>query len=447
LERSLVSFDATSARYALHDLMRLVAREAFKYQPGHSFATGSEERLRVAELRMTRHYCKTLATAERLYLQGGDDVKRGLSLFDTEVDGIRHGWGSAARSLAEADYTELARDYALAAPHVAGLRVAERERRELLGQAVEASSWLGDRKSGGWITTLVGETHGEMRQYAQAIVHFERGLAIALETGDRTGEALALIGLGDSQQESGDASAAVRTLVRALEVVRATGNRRKEGQALGCLGRARAALGDVSESIALYEQWLAIAREIGDRWSEGQATGCLGLAYISLGNRPEAIASFERWLAITKEVGYKAGEGAALGNLGHARYQAGDLEAAATCYQQWLAVARQIGDRPQQGDALGNLGRVHADREDFPQSLSCQQQRLAIARETEDTESEGYALLGLARTLAALGQRDDALWHAERSLERLESVRSAGSADARRVIATLGNLETKHRTG
>jgi tetratricopeptide (TPR) repeat protein len=439
LDRSLITFEPKAGRYALHDLMRLVARDAFKYRPEHPLAMGSAERIQIAELRLARHYCGVLATAERLYLQGGEGVSRGLALFDTEADSIRYGWQRAVNSLDERDYAELARDYPLDAPLVTSLRIPEGERKNLLEQAVEASSRLGDRKGEGRAITGLGETHFDLGQFRTSIACYERGLAIAIEVRDRLGEGLALSGLGEAQAELGETRAAIIIYERALVVFRELGDLRREGQALGSLGRAQAELGDISTAVGLYQRWMAIARQIGDQWSEGQATGCLGLAHASLGNLREAVTSYERWLAITRQIGYKRGEAAALGNLGHAHADLGDLDTATSCYEQWLAVTQEIGDRRGQGDAIGNLGRIYTEQGDLPKSLSCQELRLVIARETEDAESEGFALFGIAHNLMALGRRDEAVQRAEQSLGRLESVRSPRVEDVRRAIVKWSN--------
>jgi hypothetical protein len=92
LDRSLVSYYKTSNRYALHDLMRPIAQDPFQ---GASYHPGDEEsakRIRSAERNFSLHYCQVLRVAERTYLQGNEDVLRGLTIYDLEEENIRQGW-------------------------------------------------------------------------------------------------------------------------------------------------------------------------------------------------------------------------------------------------------------------------------------------------------------------------------------------------------------------
>ena len=442
LDRSLLSFDSESGRYELHDLIQLVARNVFKYLTDHPLDAGTDERIHTAHLRFSRHYCEVLATSEELYLQGKVGVARGLALFDSEADNIRHGWRRAVNSLGVKEYSELARDYPLRALHVAGLRVPECEMKKHFEQALTASSQLGDRRSEGRAITGLAESHFDLGQFRASITFYERGISIACEVGDRLGEGMAINGLGEARAELGETQAAITIYERALAAFQEVGDRRREGQVLGSLGRAYTIIGDIPRAVRLFDQWMKIAQEIGDQWSEGQATGCFGLAHASLGNLQEAIKCYVRWLAITQKIGYKRGEAAALGNLGHAHANLGDYNTAVTYYEQWRSVAKEIGHHRGEGDAIGNLGRIYAEQGDIPKSLLCMEQRLAIAKETEDAEAEGYALIGIARIMMLLGRREDAIQYAKQSQGRFELVKSDKAEDVRLKLVEWSQLTT-----
>jgi hypothetical protein len=92
LDRSLVQYDGDTERYDLHDLMRLVARDAFRYVDGHAEQETTEERIHNAERRFAEFYCAILDAANQLYRQGHKGVLAGLDLFDGEEPNIRQGW-------------------------------------------------------------------------------------------------------------------------------------------------------------------------------------------------------------------------------------------------------------------------------------------------------------------------------------------------------------------
>jgi len=99
LSRSMVLYDPAQHRWRLHDLMRDLAG-------GHAAAEvlraplDLAARLAAARRRHAYHYHGVLATAEDLYLKGGEHVLSGLALFDRERRNIETGqaWGRAVRS-------------------------------------------------------------------------------------------------------------------------------------------------------------------------------------------------------------------------------------------------------------------------------------------------------------------------------------------------------------
>ena len=175
-----------------------------------------------------------------------------------------------------------------------------------LGEMLVADNWRGiaahegaalalvrdlrvaDPEVAGFILSALGNAHGRLGGFSQAIAYHTQCLAIAREVGDRAGE----------------------------------------GGAYGNLGNAHYSLGNFSQAIAYHTQDLAIAREVGDRAGEGMSYGNLGNAHQSLGDFSQAIEYHTQHLVIAREVGDRAGEGTAYGNLGNAHYRMGDFSQA-----------------------------------------------------------------------------------------------------------------------
>jgi hypothetical protein len=80
LRRSMLMYDEADGRYRLHDLMRDVGRVSLE---GEDQAT-VERRLAEAAARHAQHYCRVLRVANESYLKGGDNLLRGLALYDLE---------------------------------------------------------------------------------------------------------------------------------------------------------------------------------------------------------------------------------------------------------------------------------------------------------------------------------------------------------------------------
>jgi hypothetical protein len=78
LRYSMVEWDEASGRYRLHGLARLFASSRL-----------SEVERTAARRRHAEHYREVLALAGDLYLEGVDDLMRGLTLFDLEWPNIQ----------------------------------------------------------------------------------------------------------------------------------------------------------------------------------------------------------------------------------------------------------------------------------------------------------------------------------------------------------------------
>ena len=350
--RSLVEYDGPTQRYSLHELLRPVAGEAFAFVPNHPLHAGAADRLLAADRRFAGHYAAVLAVADKLYLQGHENVLRALALFDLEVGNIRHAQAWAAKQFATERYSAFAADmcvrYALAGVEASVLRLSVRERIRWLEMAVDAAQQL-EKKD--WVGMALGN-------------------------------------LGNAHCDLGDARTAIGYFEAYLAIVRDTGDRRGEGNALGNLGNVHADLGEARTAITYYEQVLAIARDIGDRRGEGTALGNLGAAHYDLGDAQTALAYFEQDLAITREMGDRRGEGKALGNLGNAHAALGDARTAIGYHEQNLAIARDTGDRRGEGYAYWNMALALNSLGRRADAISHAAHALAIRETIEDPNAE-----------------------------------------------------------
>src|SRR5205085_1920959 len=98
---SLLEFDTTTERYRLHDLARVWAVGRMPAEAGEA-----------ARLRHAAHYRDLLAFAHALYLEGGENVLKGLALFDQEQANIEAGQRWVAASEGNELAAALCSDYA-----------------------------------------------------------------------------------------------------------------------------------------------------------------------------------------------------------------------------------------------------------------------------------------------------------------------------------------------
>ncbi len=378
VRRSLVIYDASTKRYRLHDLARLFIKSKL-----------SDAERMVGSKRHATHYKVVLSAADALYLQGGEELIRGLALFDLEWGNIKEGyaWVSTQGVEADEDMTQLGITYADAGVFILDLRLHSRERIRWLEIALAAATRLKNRACEGTTLGNLGNAYGDLGEIRHAIQCFEQALLITREIGDRKGE----------------------------------------GAALGNLGNASAILGETQRAIEFYEERLLIAREIGDRRGEGVVLGNLGTAYATLGETQRAIQTYEERLLIAREIGDRRGEGNVLGNLGNAYAALGETQRAIQFCEEQLTIVREIGDRRGESSALGNLGNAYAALGETQRAIQFYEQILLIHREIGDRRGEGTDLWNISLALDMLGLRDQAIQHAQQSLmirEQIEDPRA-----------------------
>lgn len=345
---SLVNFVPSAAsakgRYRLHDLARRYANSRMDF--GACSA---------AEQQHAEYYRDIFSAATRLYLQGGNNIMRGLVLFDTEWGNIQAGQAWAEKNCETNDRAAaLCGDYA-DWPFLLELRLHPIERIRWFETALISAQRLEDRGKEAAHLGNLGITYAVLGETRKAIDYYKQALTIDREIGDRRGEGADLGNLGLAYADLGEARKAIEFYEQYLAIAREIGDRRDEGNALGNLGLAYSTLGEARKTIEFCEKYLAIAREIGDKRGEANALGNLGLAYSALGEIGDAIEHYEQALAIDREIGDRMGEANALANLGLACRMLGEIRKAIEYYEQALVIEREIGNRRGEGDALFNM--------------------------------------------------------------------------------------------
>ncbi len=460
---SLVEWNETNGRFRLHDLVRQFCDDRLP----SSDRTGGH-------FRHASHYRDVAAEAGKLYLKGGENVLRGLELFDRERAHLEtaFAWLQSRRDRESAavlvslvgavaytgnlrfnsrqlilwlgvqlEAARIAKDRKAEDAALGNLGVAYAE----LGDARKAIEFheqsliidreIGDRRGEGIALGNLGAAYAILGDARKAIEFFEQALTIACEIGDRRDQGNALGNLGIAYKNLGDARKAIEFFEKHLVIAREIGDRRSEGNALGNLGIAYAILGDPRKAIEFYEQALTIACKIGDRHGEGNSLGNLGIAYAELGDARKAIEFHEQSLIIDREIGDRRGEGATLGNLGNAYKNLGDARKAIEFFEQHLVIAREIGDRRSESNALGNLGIAHFSLGDARKAIEFYEQQASIAREIGDRRGEGITLWNSALALDKLGDRAHAIARAEAALQIFETIEDPNAAKVRAKLA------------
>lgn len=422
---SLLEWNATTARYRLNDLARLFASS-------HISAVD----LQSSQLRLSTYFLEVLRRADNLYREGGDALKQGLSLFDSDWGNIKVGQAYAAEHFNEDERAAaLCSSYPAVGAYLLDLRQPPLERISWLEIALSASRRINDKPMQGSHLGNLGLTYAALGETKRAIDCLEKSLIILREIADRHGEGSVLSNLGMMYAQIGESRRALDFFDEALTILREIGDRLGESNTLGNLGSVYYDLGDTQRAIEIYEQRLAVTRELGDRRGEGNTLGNLGSAYLALGEMHRAISLYEQQLTIARELGYVRNEGAVLGNLGLVYSKLGDVQRAARFLEQSLLVLRTIGDRSAEGAVLGNLGLIQAELGDAQRAIELFEEQLTIAREIGDRRREASALFNMSLVLDKMGNRDQAVAQAESALSVFEQLEDPNAIKVREQLA------------
>lgn len=171
---------------------------------------------------------------------------------------------------------------------------AFQESTQLFGQ-------LRDRHGIATVTTYLGMIERFLGRPDAAMQHYAAAQQALHEVGDRGGEAFALRGVGQLHLGQGNEALARNCFDRALEIYRACGCRQGEAQVTAWQGMLRVQQERFSEAQAHFQTALNITRAIGDRPGEAQCLYSLGLCYQRQGNTIKARESFSHALTLVRQ--------------------------------------------------------------------------------------------------------------------------------------------------
>jgi tetratricopeptide (TPR) repeat protein len=460
LKWSLVDYNPSTisseyGRYRLHELARVFANSRL-----------TPAMCNTAQQWHATYYLLVLSTANDLYEQGGENIVKGLELFDREQINIQAGqtWGSEVireekmkPKAADLDFAlQISNAYPDAGSYLLPLRLHPYERIHWLEVSLEAARKLGDRKAEGLHLGNLGTAYLDIGAPHRAIEFNEQALTISRKIGnrgdecaimgnlgmafaflgetskamafymgqldisreikDRREEGIALHHLGDVYHYLEDNRRAIEFYNHALGITREIGDSRAESIALGNIGQALFSTGDIKSAIEFFQHRLSVAQKIGDKRGESSALGRLGNAHFCLNNALKAIEFFERQLTITREILDRRGENCALSNIGNAYLSLGEFHRAIEYYEQALKIDREIDDRQGEGIDFGNLGNAYIFLNEIGKGIEYYERRLAIAREIGDSRGERNVLGNLGNAYALLGDPRKAIEYYEQRL-------------------------------
>jgi tetratricopeptide (TPR) repeat protein len=297
----------------------------------------------------------------------------------------------------------------------------------------------------GWVSprsTDAGEIHFQLGQiarrrgnYAASEQHYQAGLAIFEELGDRIGLAISYHDLGLLAQVRGDYSTAEQHYQAALAIKEELGDRIGLARTYHQLGVVAEDRDDYDTAEQHYQAALAIFEELGDRVGFASGYHQLGILAHKRGDYDTAEQRYQASLAIEEELGRQDGIASSYGQLGMLARHRGDYDTAEQRYQAALAIDEEIGDRRGMATSYHQLALIAQDRSDYDTAEQRYQAALAIFEELGDRASTATTLSQLGILLTEQSRFADAIRFQLQSLAiRIElGLTDAAARDVRRL--------------
>jgi predicted ATPase len=274
-------------------------------------------------------------------------------------------------------------------------------------------------------------------QHAEAESLLRRGLAAALEVGQKSEISFALQKLATNRCAMGEYEEARHALGEALALAESLNDPRATAWSLTHLGSVAWAKGDYERATQLYRDALTIHREQEDRSGLWTALNNLGVIAGAREDFPEARRRFRAALEVQTELGNQRSTAMLLHNLGNISLLAGDLADAREQLEAARAIAEEMGYRAMLAHTLAVLADVALRENDLPAAEAMLGRALGSASAARNHPVTLQALLTLARVRLAQGDAAAAADLAAAVAAHPASERQEMD-DAKRLLTELG---------
>ena len=203
--------------------------------------------------------------------------------------------------------------------------------------------------------TFQGNAYFDEGEYPEAMAHYQTGLKISQEIGDKNGVVWFLFFIGNIYEIQEDLPKALDYYQRALKISEEIGDKDEIGL-LVRIASIYSAQGNIPMALDYSQRFLKIQKERENKQGIARALNNIGLIYLWQGNYPKALDYLRRSLRIAEEIGAKWLIAWDLISIGQIYSDQGDYPKALSYYQQGLKIQEEIGDKGSVAWTMYQLG-------------------------------------------------------------------------------------------
>ncbi len=258
-----------------------------------------------------------------------------------------------------------------------------------------------------------GTAYGLQGDYARALEHLQRSLAIQEEIGSRSGVATGLVGIANILADQGMHPRALDHYLKALAISEEIGDDHLRSSVLGSIGIVYNDEGDTLLALDYFQKSLTMAESLRDQRAIALNNIFIAGIYRDQGKCARAIEHARKSLAIQETLGDDYGISSALNVLGSIHQKLGELDRAMEYAQRSLAIEKGIGNLNGVANSLRNIGDLHLQMGERALALDQCRQALALAGEIGAVDLQRDACECLYDAYKGMGRSDEALVYHE----------------------------------
>ena len=261
---------------------------------------------------------------------------------------------------------------------------------------------IGNQRGLGVAYGNIGSSYQKMGDLDQALVAQLKSKSIKLELNDELGLGKTLTNIGNIYQIQGNYGEAIENYMQSLKLKEKLNDDRGIGNVLNNLGSVYQGMNEWDMAIQFYKKSLEYKRKIDDQKGISNSLLNLGMAYESKKVIDTAMNYYQESLALKNIINDNYGKSIALNNIGSLLLDEGKYEEALDFFEQGLAIRKAIEDQQGIANSLNNLARVYFYRNDLAKALQIAKESLQIAQETGavfETKEASFTLWEINRKL------------------------------------------------
>lgn len=243
----------------------------------------------------------------------------------------------------------------------------------------------------------------DQRDYEQAHLYHQHGLALFRALGDTVGIAEALRGIGEVALARADYERAESAFQESLVIDRERGNSLGCAWSLNHLGRVALEQNLYDRATTLLHESLELFREVGDKTGIAWTLHNLGRAALEQALYDQAQQLQDESIHLFRALADKAGIAWSIHMLGGVALERGAYTEANELLHESFKLFQELGDDTGSAWSLYNLGRMALEQGMLEEAQHCLHESLQHFRKLSHKQGCGWALNQLGRVAIAQG--------------------------------------------